>query len=422
MTSKKFLTSFLLLLALLGFAYTETAHAAVGNTSPKKGTGSTYLATPENVRALGITWGYNWNLSGEDYFRQNNYEHVPMVHASDVPDYLQYIKSLAQAFPGRYWLVFNEPDYHAQENLTPAAAAVAYQELRKAIKGADSTAKLIVGGVLWPDPRWMTNFREEYKTRYGAYPVVEGWHVHHYVEPDRYNINEWRRVPLFWKDWMMSNGGMVELWLTEFGCLVSDSVNQKIMEDQIAWLESLPWLTRYGWFNYYLEPSYWMKGTLTLPDGQLSALGQLYATFGTPPSASTSFKINASAGNGGTINPSGNITIVEGGSKTFSISPNSGFRIADVKVDGVSVGAITSKAFANVNEDHTIDASFMASGTYTLTVSAGSGGTLSPSGVVTVNSGGSKACAVTPNSGYRIADVLVDGVSHGSVISYIFSN
>ena len=52
---------------------------------------------------------------------------------------------------------------------------------------------------------------------------------------------------------------------------------------------------------------------------------------------------------------------------------------------------------------------------YTITASAGAGGTISPSGAVSVPLGGSKTFTITPDAGYRIADVLVDSVSVGPV-------
>jgi peptidoglycan/xylan/chitin deacetylase (PgdA/CDA1 family) len=60
--------------------------------------------------------------------------------------------------------------------------------------------------------------------------------------------------------------------------------------------------------------------------------------------------------------------------------------------------------------------------TFTITSSVGSNGTISPLGPTTVNSGTTQAYMITPNSGYQIQDVLVDGVSVGAVTSYTFSN
>ena len=71
------------------------------------------------------------------------------------------------------------------------------------------------------------------------------------------------------------------------------------------------------------------------------------------------YTITASANNGGKINPSGDVTVAEGDNQTFTITPDSGYKIADVKVDGNSV-AITGNTytFTNVNADHTIFVTF----------------------------------------------------------------
>ena len=60
--------------------------------------------------------------------------------------------------------------------------------------------------------------------------------------------------------------------------------------------------------------------------------------------------------------------------------------------------------------------------TYTITASAGSNGSISPAGVTTLNHTQSQTYTITPNSGYKISDVLVDGVSVGAVSTYTFSN
>ncbi len=70
------------------------------------------------------------------------------------------------------------------------------------------------------------------------------------------------------------------------------------------------------------------------------------------------FSVTASAGTGGSISPSGTSSVLVTGSKSFSISPSSGYAVGDVLVDGVSVGNVTSYTFSNVNADHTIAVSF----------------------------------------------------------------
>ena len=74
--------------------------------------------------------------------------------------------------------------------------------------------------------------------------------------------------------------------------------------------------------------------------------------------AITSYTITVSAGSGGTISPSGTITVNSGESKTFTIISDSGYKISDVKVDGVSKGTISSYIFQNITSNHTIEAIF----------------------------------------------------------------
>ena len=95
--------------------------------------------------------------------------------------------------------------------------------------------------------------------------------------------------------------------------------------------------------------------------------------------------------------------------------------MADVLVDGASVGAVTSYTFSNVTANHTIAASFAIT-TYTITTSAGANGSITPSGSVSVNSGSNQTFTITPAANYHVANVLVDSASVGAVTSYTFSN
>jgi hypothetical protein len=70
------------------------------------------------------------------------------------------------------------------------------------------------------------------------------------------------------------------------------------------------------------------------------------------------FTITASAGSGGSINPTGNVVVNQGANQTFTITANSGFNISSVTVDGTNQGAIGSFTFSNVQANHTISAAF----------------------------------------------------------------
>jgi len=212
-------------------------------------------------------------------------------------------------------------------------------------------------------------------------------------------------------------------------------------------------------------------------------------------SGTQSYTITSSAGIGGTISPSGSTSVNYGANQTYTITPNSGYAISSVTVDGTSVGAVSSYTFSNVTAAHSIAATFTAntytlttsktgtgtgtisvsptgssfsagtvvtltatagtgstfagwsgacSGTattcsvtmnsntsvsaaftlktYTITASAGIGGTISPSGSTSVNYGASQTYTITPRFWYRIKKVTVDGVSVGAVSSYTFTD
>ncbi|MBR5983578.1 MAG: MucBP domain-containing protein, partial [Bacteroidales bacterium] len=77
--------------------------------------------------------------------------------------------------------------------------------------------------------------------------------------------------------------------------------------------------------------------------------------------SSTSYIIIATAEANGSITPSGNVTVSEGTNQSFTITPNSGYRIATVMVDGINAIADVVDnlyTFYNVRADHTINVTF----------------------------------------------------------------
>ena len=71
------------------------------------------------------------------------------------------------------------------------------------------------------------------------------------------------------------------------------------------------------------------------------------------------YTIKATAGAGGSISPSGNVSVREGRDQTFIITPDKGYAVANVKIDGKSIGAAKSYTFENVSRTHTIEVIFM---------------------------------------------------------------
>ena len=71
------------------------------------------------------------------------------------------------------------------------------------------------------------------------------------------------------------------------------------------------------------------------------------------------YTIKATAGAGGSISPSGDVSVREGRDQTFTITPDKGYAVANVKIDGKSIGAVKSYTFENVRRTHTIEVIFM---------------------------------------------------------------
>ncbi len=132
------------------------------------------------------------------------------------------------------------------------------------------------------------------------------------------------------------------------------------------------------------------------------------------------YVIQASAQDHGSISPSGNKLLAVGADQTYTITPDAGYHIADVVVDGTSVGAVSSYAFKNVVIGHTIDATF-AIDTFDIAASAGAHGSIAPAGTSTVDYGSDLKYTITPDSGYSVANVIVDGSAVGPVTSYTFT-
>ncbi len=92
-----------------------------------------------------------------------------------------------------------------------------------------------------------------------------------------------------------------------------------------------------------------------------------------------------------------------------------GYHIADVLVDGVSVGVRSSYEFTNVHADHTIDViiAMDGEGPFFITPSVGPNGWIGPPTPQSVAAGGSVIFTIAAFSGYHVGGVLVDGVSVG---------
>ena len=115
----------------------------------------------------------------------------------------------------------------------------------------------------------------------------------------------------------------------------------------------------------------------------------------------TGWTITASAGPNGSISPSGSLAVADGATPSYTITPDAGYHVQDVLVNGSSVGAVTNYMFPAVHADQTIAASF-AINTYTLTLSTvGSGTVAAVPNQVTYNHGTSIQLTATPSAGWN---------------------
>ena len=128
-------------------------------------------------------------------------------------------------------------------------------------------------------------------------------------------------------------------------------------------LTSLPSASRRGSYSFdgwYTEKS---GGTKITTDTVFSANTTVYAHWtyigGGGSSGYSYYTIKATAGAGGSISPSGNVSVREGRDQTFTITPDKGYAVANVKIDGKSIGAVKSYTFENVRRTHTIEVIFM---------------------------------------------------------------
>ena len=123
--------------------------------------------------------------------------------------------------------------------------------------------------------------------------------------------------------------------------------------------------------------------------------------------------VTAAAGEGGAIDPAGQTLVKKGTSKTFTVTPVQGYEIVNVNVDGADLGPISYYTFQRVGVDHTISATFQkaqpSGDTVTLTTTANEGGSVAPAGQTRYAPGASAEITFTPDPGYQLASVKVNG-------------
>ena len=161
-----------------------------------------------------------------------------------------------------------------------------------------------------------------------------------------------------------------------------------------------------------ITTSTYAEATVTISNGTVTA---------TPY---TKWAVTVNAGNGGSV--SGGGTFEENTQVTVTATPNSGYHFVRWTENGAEVSTSASYSFT-LTADRTLTAVFSRNSSsgysyYTIEATAGAGGSISPSGNVSVREGGDQTFTITPDKGYAVSTVKIDGKSIGAVKSYTFEN
>ncbi len=149
----------------------------------------------------------------------------------------------------------------------------------------------------------------------------------------------------------------------------------------------------------------------------------LVANFAADTPTSYTVTVSANPVAGGTV--SGGGTYNSGATVTLGATAASGYHFVNWTEGGVQASTLAGYSFA-AGINRTLVANFAADtvnpSTFTIVASDGRHGSIDPSGTVTVASGESQIYTITPDSGYHIASLIVDGSAVGVSNTYTFAN
>ena len=118
--------------------------------------------------------------------------------------------------------------------------------------------------------------------------------------------------------------------------------------------------------------------------------------------------ITSVPGGNGTITPS-KIDVIEGSKVKITFTPNTGYMIDKVLVNGIEKTVTGNEIEITVDEEKTVEVSYKKI-PFTITVEEVTGATVNPDGTVTVGYGDNKDFTITANTGYKLVKVLVNDV------------
>ncbi|MCX6791765.1 MAG: glycosyl hydrolase, partial [Candidatus Gottesmanbacteria bacterium] len=235
--------------------------------------------------------------------------------------FLQIAATLANFYPGSYYQIANEPDWSPY--FTPEDYAEYYNIFYTQIKKYDSSAKVMTGGLLSIDPiiynksdylgydpnnhyKWVDDFRNSYKNKFGSFPKVDVWNIHTY---SWFDWNLTKNMIVDFRDVFLTRIGEAKapVWISELGIMAMEGavvhpgvpcvthgclsaadqmtewnmIANDYMKPLFTWLKSNDYVQK--WFWYYAgETSAWTHGlnyvgdTYKLPNGEYPPIGTMY--------------------------------------------------------------------------------------------------------------------------------------------------
>lgn len=328
--SKKKTTKWALLASLcLLMAVVSSERIRLGP-HPRAGLG---ISTPAGAQVwagwLGASWFLNWTTGEPMADRQLDYWQMVRIQPDRAPDgalpTLADCAALARRWPGRVWVIGNEPDNIWQDNVPAEDYAHYYHDYYTAIKGADPSARVAVAGVSQATPlrlAYLERVLAEYERRYGERMPVDWWTLHGYVlreergswgtdippgfdqdaglliEPAGHgDLDLFAQGIRDFRAWMALNGYRDRpLALTEFGILLpvdfgyTPQVVGAYLTGSFTWLDAASdpatgypadgnrLVQRWAWFSLS-DPIYPVANLADLESGRLTPIGLAFRAY-----------------------------------------------------------------------------------------------------------------------------------------------
>ena len=229
--------------------------------------------------------------------------------------------SIGQQYPGAYYQIGNEPDWYPY--FTPGDYAEFYNIYYKRIKKYDPSAHVMIGGLIsivdfiYTNPqylsydlnnhyKWLDDFRNSYKSKFGSFPKIDVWSIHPYGGLD-WEASTKKSIVDF-RDIYLNRIGETNkpVWITEFsllavegdligkhcsthGCLSAEEQNQEwnlvandYMKPLINWMKSNNYVQKWFWYYAGQSSTFFPDGldlvgdTYLLPNGEYPPMGIMY--------------------------------------------------------------------------------------------------------------------------------------------------